>query len=242
MPSTITVPTRQQIQLPVAIADALIALATAAKADLDIATSEATARNVITSIAAYTYAAGVITANANGALGAQDGVTNVAGDIVFLGKDKAAAAADVGLYVVTNVGGAGAKFVLTRTQFLHGAALPLASTVNVGPEGTAWAGSEWRSFGAGTVVIGTGDPLFWPRKHSGTSAAMTAGSITITNAWLRATSVPILLTANTAGGTPGILKAAVGSRTAGIPGTGQFVLASSSGTDTSTVDWAIFNW
>lgn len=69
----------------------------------------------------------------------------------------------------------------------------------------------------------------------GTSVAMTAGSVTISNVTVLQQS-NIMLTANTAGGTPGTLKCT--TRTTGV-GTGSFVIASSSGTDTSTVDWRL---
>lgn len=73
--------------------------------------------------------------------------------------------------------------------------------------------------------------------QTGTSAAMVAGTITISNVTLLQQS-NIQLTANTAGGTQGVLRAAAAGRTTGV-GTGSFVITSASGTDTSTVDWRI---
>lgn len=76
-----------------------------------------TARAVATSIAAYGgTTTGTLTANANGAIGAQDGVTLAAGDVVFLpeGIANLSAASDAGPYVVANTGSASTKFVLTR--------------------------------------------------------------------------------------------------------------------------------
>lgn len=61
---------------------------------------------------AYTRTTNVITATANGALAAIDGVTLVANDRLLL-KDGAAGA-DNGIYVVTTVGTGGTPFVLTR--------------------------------------------------------------------------------------------------------------------------------
>lgn len=49
----------------------------------------------------------------------------------------------------------------------------------------------------------------------------------------------IVVARNTPGGTPGDLSVPDASRVFGDPGTGQFVINSGSGTDTSTVDWAI---
>lgn len=108
-------------------------------------------------------------------------------------------------------------------------------------EGSTWANSEWALTTTGAITVGTTSLAFWPKFFKGTSAAMTAGSITISNAWLLATSGQILLTANTAGGTQGTLRAAAASRTAGA-GSGSFIIASSSGTDTSTVDYCVVNF
>lgn len=63
-------------------------------------------------LAAYTRTANVITADANGALGAIDGQTLVVGDRLLL-KDGAAGA-DNGIYTVTAVGDGSNPFVLTR--------------------------------------------------------------------------------------------------------------------------------
>jgi hypothetical protein len=74
-----------------------------------------------------------------------------------------------------------------------------------------------------------------PVVQVGTSVAMTAGSVTISGVVLTANS-KIFLTANTAGGTQGTLRAPTATRNVGA---GTFVINSSSGTDTSTVDWMI---
>jgi len=63
-------------------------------------------------IANYTRTANVITADANGALSAQDGVTLVAGNRYLL--KNGAAGADNGLYDVTQVGTGSLPFILTR--------------------------------------------------------------------------------------------------------------------------------
>lgn len=68
----------------------------------------------------------------------------------------------------------------------------------------------------------------------GVSAAMTAGTITISTTAVTASS-KIFLTHATVGGTPGVLS--VGTITAGT----SFVINSSSGSDTSTVNWWIVN-
>jgi len=70
----------------------------------------------------------------------------------------------------------------------------------------------------------------------GTSAAMTAGTITISTSAVTANSI-IFLSSNTPGGTAGILSAPAASRIAGT----SFVINSSSSLDTSTVNWWIVN-
>jgi hypothetical protein len=65
------------------------------------------------------------------------------------------------------------------------------------------------------------------------TAALTAGSVVVSNTSVTANS-RIFLTSNTDGGTPGFLR--VSARTAGT----SFTITSSSGTDTSTVAYQIF--
>ena len=73
---------------------------------------------------AVTYANGVsgvgatLTADANGALAAVDGVTLLADERVLI--QTQAAALQNGIYVVTNAGGAGAAFILTRAGDMDG--------------------------------------------------------------------------------------------------------------------------
>ncbi len=70
----------------------------------------------------------------------------------------------------------------------------------------------------------------------GITAAMTAGTITVSTTAVTANSI-IFLSANTLGGTPGTLSAPSGSIT---PST-SFVITSSSSSDTSTVNYHIIN-
>lgn len=145
------------------------------------------ARAVMTSLAACAAASGVITATNNGALGAQDGVTLTAGQVVFIpkGTTNLPAVADAGPYVVTVVGTAGTKFVLTRPAwFAHGDPILQAFDVKIGGEGTLYKNSTWRTTCAGSLVIGTGDPLFFPDQVQ-QEAVLVAGHKELTN-------VPIL--------------------------------------------------
>jgi len=71
----------------------------------------------------------------------------------------------------------------------------------------------------------------------GTTAALTAGAITVSNVTITADSV-IMLTHNTQAGTPAPLSAPVAARTVGPPASGDFDIVGG-GSDTSTVDWVI---
>ena len=55
-----------------------------------------------------------ITANANGALSAQDGITLMAGDLLLVKNEAFADAPNNGIYTITQVGNAGTPFILTR--------------------------------------------------------------------------------------------------------------------------------
>lgn len=200
------------------------------------------ARAVITSIAAYTAAAGVLTANAVGAIGAQDGVTLVAGDVVLLPTDKATAAKDAGPYVVTNPGSAGAKFVLTRPVWYPTGGTELSGQmITVGGEGTAYGGSVWKSLvAASTFVVDTTDGAWYPRLQSVTTAAMTAGVSAANSTLYVAPNAQVSALPVTPGGTQGILR--ISTQTAGKPGTSSLVVTSSSGTDTSTVKILVVNF
>ena len=211
------------------------------------------ARAVLTSVATYTYAAGVITAASNGAIGAQDGVTLVAGDQVVLPTGVAATASDAGLYVVTNPGGASAKFVLTRADWWADAAvINNAQSIRVGGEGTAYKNTNWRILAAAsTITVGTTDPKLYPESFSG-QTALVAGTFTISGPVFSAkTSVDLCrVTANTCTLTTGgycATSAGATGITAGGVGTGAIVVQAcvAAGTinnaDISTLNWTVTN-
>lgn len=95
---------------------------------------------------AATYANGTagvgatLTATANGALAAQDGITLVANDRLLV-KNQAAPAQN-GIYIVTNAGAAGAAFVLTRAIDADTAAKVADCRVLV-DQGTTQGDTEW---------------------------------------------------------------------------------------------------
>lgn len=198
------------------------------------ASKEFTARAVLTSIAAYAYSSGVITASANGAIGAQDGVTLAVGDLVILpavtGGAGTIAAADVGPYVVSAVGSASAKFVLTRPSWwAHGAAIPVGKSIDVGGEGTKWSGISWKALSAAGVV-GTADPKLYPRCVKG-SQALTAGAATVSSLFVWTAAQASATDTTAAAATKLVLTAG--------NGTGSIALT---GTTTDTLSYVISNF
>lgn len=193
-----------------------------------------TARAVITSLAAYVAASGVLTASANGAIGAQDGVTLVVGDLVILPAYTAGAAtiaaADVGPYVVTAVGSASAKFVLSRPSWwASGAAIPVGKAIEVGGEGTVWSGSRWKALSA-SGAVDTLDPKLYPAVVKGTQA-LTGGAATVSNLFIWTAAVASCTDTTTAAAVKAVLTAGNGS--------GSIALT---GTTTNTIGYVVTNF
>lgn len=143
------------------------------------------ARNTVSSIAAYTKTAGVIQANANGAWAAQDGVTNVVGDIVLFPKGVTnIAASDVGPWQITSLGAAGAKFTLARPSDWQSGSVGLSGTeVNVS-EGTLFANTKWFVSTTGAFTVDTTSIDMYPEVVT-QSITLASGTATVNN-------VPIL--------------------------------------------------
>jgi hypothetical protein len=124
------------------------------------------ARAVVTSIDAFGGTGTDVlteTTPASG-LGTQDGVTLVVGDVVFIqaGTANVANAKDSGPWVVTTLGGASVSWVLTRPDWwTQGMAIPQAKVLDVGGEGTKFAGLAWKTFCGKSKVVGTDDPAFY---------------------------------------------------------------------------------
>jgi hypothetical protein len=215
-------------------------------------------RGVFTTITTSTTYTGsgtnTLTFGTNAATGTQDGITVAVGDCFHLQGGTlgscAITAADIGPWVFTALGGASAKVVLTRpTWWLTGSTIPTAYTIKVGPEGTLFAGSDWKAFAVPGKVVGTDDPKFYPGRVV-QPVTLTAGTVTISN-------VPVLsatksdcrayaTTVNTGTNTVGYMP--IAAPTAGYQGAGSFVLdavvanMTKNASDVSVLNATIINW
>ena len=209
------------------------------------------ARAVVTSLAAYTgTGTGVLTGSANGAIATQDGVTLAVGDQILIPTGTAnVTAVDAGPWVVTTLGTAGTKYVLSRPDWwAHGLAFPSGAVIEIGGEGTFWAGTSWKGFAAAGVVD-TNDPQFFPGRVT-QSVVLVAGTKTIANVpILSATRTGVEMTrttANTSTLTTGGYQTT--TFTPGALGTASLVIqaAVAAGTinvaDVSTLALTIINW
>lgn len=209
------------------------------------------ARAVITSLAANTAAAGVITADANGALATQDGVTLAVGDEVLIpeGTTNLGAASDAGPYTVMALGSVSAKVVLARPAwYAHGSIIPIATDVKIA-QGTVYGGSTWRTFAAKGAIVGTDAPLATP-DYVGQAVTLVAGTATISNVPLRSATKSTIsfnrTTANTSTATTGGYHPS--TLTIGALGTASIVIRAevAAGTinnaDVSTLNVGVRNW
>lgn len=179
----------------------------------------------------------------------QDGVTLAAGDIVLLPNQTTAA--QCGLYVLGTVAGTAP---LTRVADLFtGASYVNGCTVEIS-EGTVWKGSTWKSMATGAKVVGTHDPLFYPKTWK-KLVTLVAGTVTLASAddmWLFSASTSVVHafrnTANTTTLTTGGYTCPAATRTAGKKATASIVVfaAVAAGTinvaDESTLDVIVTNF
>ena len=186
-----------------------------------------------------------------------DGITYVEGDRVLLAGQSTAA--QCGVYVVGAVA-AGAAALTRAADMPSGARLPNGSVVEVS-EGTWYAGSSWKAMSTttGGAVIGTNDPVFYPRTFKGVFT-LAAGVFTVGVGSSATPDEPLYIwsttkstihvtydTPNTITATVG-LKAAAADRVAGKAGTAVLIakaVKTDSTTDTnnvSTVNITVTNW
>lgn len=204
------------------------------------------ARAVVTSLQAYTGSGtGTLTETVNGAWAAQDGITNVVNDIVFIpeGTANLTAAKDAGPWQISSLGAAGAKWVLIRPDWWqNGAAIVQGIFIVIGGEGTVWAGNSFTSFVATGKLVGTDAPLFWPERSQATGT-LANGSLALTSLFIGSgmpTGFPKFFPMfNGAPVNPGFLRV---SASAAGSGSGTATITSTSGTDASPVSLTIINY
>jgi hypothetical protein len=224
----------------------------------ELATGASTAfkaRAVVTTLQAYTGSGtNVLTETSNGAISAADGVTLALNDVVFIqgGTANLTDPKDSGPWTVTSLGGASAKWTLTRPDWWStGSAITQGAVVDLSGEGTVWPATAWKAFAASGKVIGTDDPTFYVGRMT-QSVALVSSATTVSNVGIKsATKSQIVATFVVAGGTVtgtvgyGIIAAP----TPGYIGTASAVVdALASGmtkngtADTSTVAITVINW
>jgi hypothetical protein len=200
------------------------------------------------------HARGVVFANvANLAaftVAGNDGLTYVEGDRVLLANQTTAA--QCGLYVVGVVGGGTAA--LTRVTDMPAAAAIQNGMVVEVSEGTLFAGSSWKAMCTGSAVVGTNDPIFYPRNCRGTATlssgvkALGATEGLFVLSTTRSSFAVTRNTANTSTGTTGGYAVPVSTVTAGKSGTAAATLTAqaadgtTSASDVSTLHWSCTNW
>jgi hypothetical protein len=179
----------------------------------------------------------------------RDGVTYVQGDVVLLVGQ--ATKSQNGLYVVGAVAAGSAPLTraadyATGTVFAKGSPV----VVEVGPDGTLFGNTLWKSTASGPVTVDTTSVDFYPRQVT-QSVTLVAGTVTVTNVpILSATKSNFLAsrtTANTSTATTGGYQP-VGAVTPGIVGTASLVFDATvaAGTinnaDISTLSLTIVNF
>ena len=223
-------------------------------------TQSGAARAVVTTIDAYGGSGtGTLTeTTAASGFGTQDGLATLAvGDTVFLpaGTTNITAAKDAGPYVISVLGSASVKWVLTRPAWWGtGAAIQGQSYVAI-TEGTLFTASKWFSYAVKGKVVDTDDPAMYPDKVTQviTMANGNSSNKAVTNVpILSATKTQFVANLKTQAGTStGVVRYGelVASTTIGALNTAtvtiQAFLASnvavSAVSDTSTVTLTIIN-
>jgi hypothetical protein len=134
------------------------------------------ARNVVPR--AITIASGLTLATAN------DGVTNVQGDVVLLWMQ--ATAAQNGPYEV-GAPVAGVAPLTRPSWWATGGEFISGQSIDVGGEGTVFKGTSWKAYAA-SGVIDTNDPQFYPTKVTqqvNLGGGSPTGTVNITNVPIR---------------------------------------------------------
>jgi len=195
-------------------------------------------------------AAGNVASLAAFTVAGNDGVTNVAGDVVVLAEQTAPEAN--GPYVVGTVAAGVAP--LTRPDWWStGTTLKTGVAIAIGGEGTVFKNTRWRALlAAASFVVGTTDPKLYPEEVSG-ATALVAGTFTISTVPIFSANSQVALTrkiANTSTLTVGGYHPTTGGATgitAGVRGTAAVIVEATVGAgtinvaDISTLHWTVIN-
>lgn len=160
---------------------------------------------IVAALPAYTNVSGTLTGNANGAITSTmaDGVTPAIGDTFLLPPGIAGAAVDAGIYVITTVGAAGAKFVAVQaTGWTQGQVIANKAEVLIA-KGTVFAGTTWVNTLTGIAnAIGTASFTFYPRTVNLSVTLSASGNFVIaTVPLLSATLTNVIPVRKTVAGT-----------------------------------------
>ena len=195
-------------------------------------------------------AAGNVASLAAFTVAGNDGVTNVANDVIILAEQTLPA--QNGPYVVGTVALGVAP--LTRPDWWPtGATLPTGLAISIGGEGTVFKNTRWRAMlAAATFLVGTTDPKLYPDEVNGVTA-LVAGTFTIATVPLFSANSQVALTrkiANTSTLTVGGYHPTVGGAngiTAGVRGAAAAIVEATVGAgtinvaDISTLHWTVIN-
>jgi hypothetical protein len=195
-------------------------------------------------------AAGNVASLAAFTVAGNDGVTNVAGDIVVLLEQTTTA--QNGPYVVGTVA-AGAAPLTRPDWWATGSTLYSGTKIRLGGEGTVFKNADLRAFvAADSFVVGTTDPKLYPESVSG-ATALASGTFTISTVPIFGANSTVHLERKATGGT---VTSTIGYHpttggatgiTAGVRGTAAAIIeaAVAAGTintaDTSTLHWTVIN-
>lgn len=189
----------------------------------------------------------VLTASANGALPAQDGVTLVNGDTILVMDETSGNTVNNGSYTVTQLGDGSNPWILTRTTDADTGSELLAATYYI-RSGTTRGNRIYTMNTPGPITLGTTSIGFVQiagtstyTNGSGLSLVGNVFSITnagVTNAMLANPSINLAIT-NTAAATPAWVASSValgGTATLNLP-----IASASQAGILSAADWANFN-
>lgn len=192
------------------------------------ATLDDTVAYVATNIPAGTFASGVFTVTATGAMPTQDGQTVALGDKMIFPAGtittQAVTAAQSGVYECTQLGATGVKAIWTRSaKWASGAVITPETKIRVA-FGTLFAGTTWRADPAtATKLVDTDDPVLYPEKVTQT--------VTLSSSAAAIINVPIKSATKS---TVHAALAAVGGTTTNTIGYGIIVAPTPGGIGTAT--------